>query len=266
MKHLRTVMGVPMSIDIRSSGAPSATQPGEEESAAGAAFAILEAAEARFSPFRADSEVSRVNRGEVRLKEYSAPLRDVLAIASAAHRASGGAFTTLDPDGHLDLNGVVKGWAASRASAALRASGFPNHCLNAGGDIAASGRPAPGERWHVGVRTPDDPHRMLTVLAIVDAAVATSGAYERGEHIIDGRTGMPARALRSVTVLAGDLTSADVLATAVYALGVAGVSWARHHGALGVLAVDAENRIHAAGNLPIAAPGVPFSEEPVEAE
>jgi thiamine biosynthesis lipoprotein len=58
-----------------------------------------------------------------------------------------------------------------------------------------------------------------------DLAVATSGAYERGDHIVDGRTGMPARGLLSLTVAGPSLTMADAYATAGFAMSTAGTSW-----------------------------------------
>ncbi|MCF4119808.1 FAD:protein FMN transferase [Antribacter sp. KLBMP9083] len=70
-----------------------------------------------------------------------------------------------------------------------------------------------------------------------DGAVATSGTSERGRHLWDGRTGRPAAGLTALTVVAADLVTADVLATAAFALGEPGVEWAVHQGAAWALAV-----------------------------
>lgn len=254
MRHLETVMGVPMSLDLRL-GEDAA---GDERSRArvavaiAAAFAELRDADARFSRHRTDSEVARFNRGDLRPGDVSAGFSEVIAIAENACRASAGAFTMHAPDGSLDLNGVVKGWAAARAAGRIRERGFGDFCLNAGGDVVVAGAPNPGEHWQIGVRSPFDPRRMLAVLAPGEAAVATSGAYERGQHVIDGRTGRPATGLLSATVIAADLTTADVLATAVFALGLDGVAWAVQRGARGVLAVDLAGRMLTAGELSLA--------------
>jgi thiamine biosynthesis lipoprotein len=157
-------------------------------------------------------------------------------------------------DGRLDLDGVVKGWAAARAVETLERAGVHNFCLNAGGDVAVAGSPEPPAPWNVGVRSPGDPAQMLAVLAVADAAVATSGAYERGQHIVDGRTGETARGLTSATVVAGDLTTADVLATAVFARGLDGPDWARAHGARGVLALTDDGALVIDGDLTFACP------------
>lgn len=239
-------MGIPMSIDIRDEG--------EHSGEAQAAFAVLHQADARFSTYLADSEVSAANRREIPESEYSDDLREVIRIGDDAGRASAGAFRIRTPDGTLALDGVVKGWAAARAAEVLRAGGLRDYCLNAGGDVIVSGSPDGNGPWNVGVRSPSDPTAMLAVLAVVDGAVATSGSYERGSHIVDGRTGGPARGLVSATVVADELTRADVLATAVFALGPAGVGWALDQGARGVLALADDGTILGEGALAFARP------------
>ncbi|KQV05018.1 hypothetical protein ASC63_14455 [Leifsonia sp. Root112D2] len=240
-------MGIPMSIDIRDAG--------DHHRVAAQAFSVLWDADRRFSTYRQDSEVSAANRGGLTVDEYSAELREVIRIGEDAAAASGGAFRIRTPGGALDLDGVVKGWAAARAAGVLVAEGLHEFCLNAGGDVVVSGSPGGTARWNVGVRSPHDPAAMLAVLAVTDAAVATSGAYERGAHIVDGRTGLPAAGLISATVVADDLITADVLATAVFALGATGVEWALEHGARGVLGLSDGDKVLTAGVLTFAKPG-----------
>jgi thiamine biosynthesis lipoprotein len=246
MRFVETVMGIPMSIDIRDErdAAPAAQR----------AFRVLREADARFSAYRPDSELSRANLRGSDGHERSADFREVVAIGRAAERATGGAFRIRRPDGTWDLDGVVKGWAAARAARELDAAGFSDYCLNAGGDVVVSGSPGEERPWSVGIRSPKRAADVLAVLAVTDGAVATSGAYERGAHIVDGRDGSPARSLLSATVVADDLTTADVLATAVFALGPEGVEWALSAGARGVLAVDASGRLLGAGELRFAQP------------
>ncbi|ANF32204.1 hypothetical protein A0130_11430 [Leifsonia xyli] len=244
MRFLETVMGIPMSIDIRDDvdAAPAADR----------AFAVLREADARFSTYRPDSEVSRANAAAGATADPSADFREVVAIGERAVRASGGAFRIRRPDGTWDLDGVVKGWAAARAARVLDAADVRDYCLNAGGDVVVSGSPGEGRPWSVGIRSPHRPADMLAVLAVSDAAVATSGLYERGPHIVDGRDGSIAAGLLSATVVADDLTTADVLATAVFALGPDGLRWAIDHGARGVLAMDASARVLGVGDLTFA--------------
>ncbi len=254
MRFVQTVMGIPMSIDIRgggASGSGAADARGWADAAA-AAFAVMTEADARFSSYRDDSELSRVNRGLIDESAYSGDLREVIEIGERFRVASGGAFTVRTPDGALDTDGVVKGWAAARAAGVLRSRGVTDFCLNAGGDVVVGGSPGGGAAWNVGIRSPADPAQLWAVLSVTDCGVATSGAYERGSHILDGRTGLPATGLASATVLADDLTTADVLATAVFALGPDGVPWAVGHGARGVLALTDAGSPLAAGEVPFA--------------
>ena len=246
MRFLETVMGIPMSIDIRDEvdAAPAAER----------AFAVLRDADRRFSPYLPDSEVSLANASGDHGIDHSADFREVVSIGEAAARASGGAFRIRRPDGTWDLDGVVKGWAAARAADVLTSAGLRAFCVNAGGDVAVSGSPGEGRPWSVGIRSPHDPEAVVAVLAVTAGGVATSGAYERGTHIVDGRDGSVPRSLVSATVVADDLTTADVLATAVFALGPDGVPWALSAGARGVLAVDAAGRLLGAGQLAFAQP------------
>ncbi|MEV8213598.1 FAD:protein FMN transferase [Leifsonia sp. NPDC077715] len=246
MRFVETVMGIPMSIDIRDD--VDAAPPAER------AFAVLRDADARFSTYRPDSEVSRANAAAGAISEPSADLREVIALGEEVARASDGAFRIRRPDGTWDLDGVVKGWAAARAARVLDAEGIRDYCLNAGGDVVVSGSPGDGRPWSVGIRSPHAPADMLAVLAVTGAGVATSGLYERGPHIVDGRDGSIPSGLLSATVVADDLATADVLATAVFVLGAAGLRWALEHGARGVLALDASGRLLGVGDLDFAPP------------
>ena len=94
--------------------------------------------------------------------------------------------------------------------------------INAGGDVVAFGEPQPGRPWRIGVRDPRSAGGLLTVVEL-DAAVATSGVYERGHHILDPRTGLPARGLLSASVTGPELALADALATGLFASGGLGL-------------------------------------------
>jgi thiamine biosynthesis lipoprotein len=109
-----------------------------------------------------------------------------------------------------------------------------------------------GGPWRVGVRHPEDAGRLCTVLEVADGAVATSARYERGDHIVDGRTGRPATGLLAVTVVAPTLTEADTVATAAFAMGADGVEWAAARDGCEVFAVDAGRRVLRTAGLPVA--------------
>jgi thiamine biosynthesis lipoprotein len=230
-------MGFPVSLRV--------DDPDVPEEAADAVFRWLREVDARFSPFRDDSEVSRLERGEV--ARVSADLGEVLDLCEAYRVATGGAFDVRLPGRGLDPSAVVKGWSVQRAAGLLRAAGARRFCFNAGGDVVVAGGP-----WRVGVRHPEDAGRLCTVLEVADGAVATSARYERGDHIVDGRTGRPATGLLAVTVVAPTLTEADTVATAAFAMGADGVEWAAAREGCEVFAVDAGRRVLRTAGLPVA--------------
>ncbi|GAA1869159.1 FAD:protein FMN transferase [Myceligenerans crystallogenes] len=245
-------MGIPMSLHLPEHRGPAASDPGAARAAADAGFAVLRAAEARFSRWIPASELSRLRSLGARTGagtriEGATPspqMCEVLEIGRWAHEASGGAFDLTGPDGLLDTDGVVKGWAAQRAAEAVLSAGVTDLCLNAGGDVVVHGEPEPGRPWTVAIRHPADPRRVVATVSLTDGALATSGTGERGAHIWDGRTGRPAaHALGSVTVVASGLTTADVLATAAFALGPQGADWAVAHGASWALALAPDGSV-----------------------
>ncbi|MER6961915.1 FAD:protein FMN transferase [Streptomyces sp. NPDC000618] len=218
------------------------------DEAGDAVFAWLREVDARFSPFKADSEVSRYGRGELSADELSADLVEVLDICERYRAATGGAFDVRLPGRGLDPCAVVKGWSVQRAAELLTGAGIGRFCLNAGGDVVVSGGP-----WRVGVRHPEIADKLCTVLDLTDGAVATSARYERGDHILDGRTGRPATGLDSLTVVAPTLTEADTVATAAFALGAEGVEWAAARDGCEVYAVLPGGRVLRTGGFPTAA-------------
>ena len=188
-----------------------------------------------FSTWRDDSEIVRIARGALDIADASPEVPAVLALCEALRRRSRGAFdiafasAAAGPPraGHcaIDPTGLVKGWAVDRAGELLDAHGASNFAINAGGDVLVRGVPEPGASWRVGIQHPWERDKTAEVVAVSDCAVATSGDYERGDHVIDARTGLPASALASVTVIASELASADGYATAALALGREGMEW-----------------------------------------
>jgi thiamine biosynthesis lipoprotein len=219
--------------------------------AARAVAAELDRLEALFSTFRADSEVSRVNRGELHLLDCSSEVVDVLDACTWLEHASGGAFTAHRPDraGAIDPAGFVKGWATERASRLLGDAGLVDWYLSVGGDLQAHGRPAGAERWVFGVADPLHPGEVVATLAVEDGAVATSGTAARGHHLWDGRTGAPATGLASLTVTGPHLAWADALATTGFAMGTDGVAWVARFDGYHAVAVDLDGRLVADDEL-----------------
>jgi len=200
-------------------------------------FAFFQRVDDLFSTWRDDTEIMRLARGELALDAADPAVREVLALCEHMRLESGGAFDIAagaHPDAParpglapLDPSGLVKGWAVARAGDRLLAAGSRSWSINGGGDVLTHGRPAPDvDTWRVGIQHPYVRDRVAAVLAVNDAAIATSGRYERGDHVLDPRTGRPATGLASVTVVGSDLAVADAYATAVVVLGAdAGMRW-----------------------------------------
>ncbi|WP_369250053.1 FAD:protein FMN transferase [Streptomyces sp. R41] len=239
MRRVEHVMGFPVSLRIDDELVDDET--------ADPVFAWLREVDARFSPFLADSEVSRLDRGELEPDELSRDLVEVLGLCEEYRVASHGAFDVRLHGRGLDPCAVVKGWSVQRAAELLAARGVRRFCLNAGGDVVTYGGP-----WRVGVRHPELADRLCAVLEITDGAVATSARYERGDHILDGRTGRAATGLLSVTVVAPSLTEADATATAAFAMGAEGVEWAAAREGCEVFAVDAGRGVLRTAGFPVA--------------
>ena len=158
----------------------------------------------------------------------------------------------------INLGGIAKGYAVDRATAILRAAGFNDSIVQAGGDLMLSGSKS-GKPWQAGIRDPraerDSP---FAAASVINHAFSTAGDYERFfivdgkryHHIIDPRTGYPATAARSVTIYAPDATTADGLDDAVLIMGpVRGLKLVESLPDVGAVIVDKDNRVHVSRRL-----------------
>jgi FAD:protein FMN transferase len=212
-------------------------------------FAWFAQVDRLFSTWRPDSEISRLGAGDLTLDQVNPDVREVLGLCAWVQELSFGAFDIrvgADPRvapreglGPIDPSGLVKGWALGRAGRLLRAEGVANFAINAGGDVVTAGHARPGQRWRVGIQHPWERDKVAAVIGVSDLGVATSGRYERGDHIIDPRTGSPATGLMSVTVISGDSALADAYATAALVLGEDGPAWlSERQGVAGMVISD----------------------------
>jgi thiamine biosynthesis lipoprotein len=152
---------------------------------------------------------------------------------------------------YVDLGGIAKGYAVDRGIALLRARGFTEMLVNAGGDTRLVGD-RHGKPWVIGIRNPDGGDRPAAVLPLENVAVSTSGDYERFfdeggtryHHIIDPKTGDSARAVRSVTIIGDNATWTDALSTTVFVLGAEkGLALVNRLGNVDAVIVDREGRL-----------------------
>jgi thiamine biosynthesis lipoprotein len=156
------------------------------------------------------------------------------------------------PGMRLGLGGIAKGYAVDRGASVLRAAGFQDFMVQAGGDLFVAGSKGP-QSWMVGVRDPrGGPRDIIARMPIKDHAFSTAGDYERSfvlegkryHHIIDPKTGWPATASREVTIYAPTAFLADALDDAVFILGPKkGLALVESIPDCGALIVDAENQV-----------------------
>jgi thiamine biosynthesis lipoprotein len=216
--HAEDVMGTVMTFDVR--GQPSTAARAAIE----AAVAWLHWVDATFSTYRPDSEISRLDRGELTEDDCHPEVRHILALCEQLRNLTNGFFDARAA-GRLDPTGVVKGWSIERASQMLTAAGCPDHLIDGGGDVRLHGQAGPDTVWRVGVVHPLRLDAYCAALHLDHGAVATSGTYQRGFHVIDPQRGRPATDLAAVTVIGTDLTLTDAYATAALAMGAAALAW-----------------------------------------
>lgn len=188
------------------------------------------------------------------------PAADALVAAIAAHprmadlTISGTTVSSRNRAVQLDLGGYAKGYALDRAAALLRERGINNALINIGGNLMALG--SKGEHpWRVGIQHPREP-RPLASLPLRDGeAIGTSGDYQRffeldGErycHLLDPRSGMPARGTQAVTLLVTPRPHAGTLSDAAskpaYLAGERWREYTRRFGIEHALRVDDQGRI-----------------------
>ena len=217
-RHAEPVMGTVVSFDVR----PQGLAYRRSHEAIGEACRLLHDADDVFSLYRPDTPLARLRRGELSLADCPGPVAEVRELCRLTRELTGGWFDPWAMPGGFDPTGLVKGWAAERAARHLQVAGIGAGMVNAAGDISLFGAPEAGEPWRIAVRSPQAPDRMLCAVEAT-GAVATSGAYERGEHILDPRTGRPAGGAVSATVCGPRLAIADALATGLIAAGDAGL-------------------------------------------
>lgn len=214
VRAVADVMGMPVSVHIVDACA--------SEDDADAVFAHLRHIDRVFSTYRQDSETERISRGELSQADSSDEMRTVIALCEQTRLETGGYFDA-HCRGRFDPSGIVKGYAVRQAAKILRQRGFRDFFVEAGGDIQTSGCNSRGEPWRVGIRNPFDTSGLFNVVRLSGEAIATSGTYERGEHIYDPVHRRPANAVASLSVIAPDIYNADRFATAAFAMGESGI-------------------------------------------
>jgi thiamine biosynthesis lipoprotein len=221
--------------------------------AASAAFDDAQRLERLLSAFRADSELSRLNRlagfGPV---TTNPELVDLLEEAERIARLSHGAFNVAAQPGRrigidsllvdrarstveyrapatrIDLGAIGKGYAIDRAIGVLQRHGITDALVNFGSTAYGLGG-APGREterettagWRMAIRHPHDLNQTMGTVLLKNGALSTSGGYEQPGHLIDPRSGRVATGMLSASVIAPTAAASDAWSTAAFVLGPA---------------------------------------------
>lgn len=158
----------------------------------------------------------------------------------------------------LDLGGAAKGYAVDKAVERLKKLGIDAGIVNAGGDLRVFGKKPDGKPWSIGIQDPQYSDRIIGSIQLTDMALVTSGDYERYiiydgikyHHILDPKTGWPARGCKSVSVAYSKAFDADILSTAIFVMGPEeGMRLLESLPGVEGMIIDTSGRIHVSSGL-----------------
>lgn len=190
----------------------------------------------KFSPYKETSEISAVNRGDIKDEEQSRDMKLIFALSEETKKLTHGYFDIVARDGSYDPSGIVKGWAILNASNILKKRGVNNFYIEAGGDIQVIGINREGKKWSVGIENPfsakiageakNGSQEIVKNVYLKDEGVATSGTYIRGQHIYNPKNKEgKIDDIVSLTVIGPNVYEADRFATAAFAMGIDGINF-----------------------------------------
>ncbi len=211
-------MGMPITVEI--------VNLPEVEGVFDSVFDFFWKVDQKFSTYKSDSEISRINRGELDWENISPEMKEVFELSDRTKKETNGYFDILTPQKIFDPSGLVKGWAINRAADMMRNLGCRNFYINAGGDVQTSGSNAEGRPWSVGIRNPFNNSEIIKAVFISGEGVATSGTYVRGQHIYNPLNPRePITEIASLSVIGPNIYEADRFATAAFAMGKEGINF-----------------------------------------
>jgi thiamine biosynthesis lipoprotein len=158
----------------------------------------------------------------------------------------------------IGFGGIGKGYAAERAKKVMQDAGIKNGIVNAAGDLTTWGFQPDGRPWTIGIAHPDAADQPFSVLEISNAAVATSGNYEKFvmiggkkySHTIDPKTGLPVSGIKSVTIVSTNAEIADAMATPVMVMGIeVGLDLINQMAQIACIIIDDHDRLYASKNI-----------------
>jgi thiamine biosynthesis lipoprotein len=225
MRKVEQIMGMPISVDILFC---------DDEKVFDSVYEYFTHIDQHFSPYKKDSELSRYQRKELPDKELSQEFKNVIKACKEAEIMTDGYFSA-NYSAVFDPSGYVKGYAIAEAGKLIQEQGYKTYCIGAGGDILA--RSESEKIWNIGLQDPHNKQNILNTISEKNIAVATSGTYERGDHIYNPKTQEPAVKFLSVSVVGPDIITADILATAIFSGGAEDLAEKRSYKVFAIKAI-----------------------------
>lgn len=218
MKQIQIIMGTPVAVEIVDK---EAKQELFDE-----VFSYFKYVDQKFSTYKEDSEITKINKGQIGKEEMSEDMKKVLELSEETKKLTKGYFDIVTPGGDYDTSGMVKGWSIWEASNILKSKGVKNFYVEAGGDIQVFGMNEGGKPWCIGIQNPFNKKREVIkkVYLSNNEGIATSGNYVRGAHIYNPKDKEDKlEDVVSITVIGPNIFEADRYATASYAMGKDGI-------------------------------------------
>lgn len=223
MRQSRLAMGMPATVEI-----VDRTRTPElfDE-----VFAYFERLNEKFSTYKENSEMSKINKGQIKNEEQSDEMKLIFGLSVETKKITGGYFDIVGRNGKYDPSGIVKGWAIMNAANILKRRGIKNFCINVGGDIQVGGKNNRGNAWRIGIENPfhagsANKESVKTIYLEKDEGIATSGNYLRGQHIYNPKNKTETiDDIISLTVIGSNAYEADRFATAAFAMGKDGINF-----------------------------------------
>lgn len=185
-------------------------------------FSYFHYIDKKFSTYKKDSEISQINRGELKEWDYSVDMKKILKLSEETKKETDG-FFDINFNGILDPSGLVKGYAVFSGAEILKKKGFRDYFVEIAGDIQVEGKNERKDNWKVGIQNPFNLDEIIKVVRLSNKGIATSGNYIRGTHIYNPKEKRFAEEIAGITIIGPNVYEADRFATAVFAMGEEGI-------------------------------------------
>jgi len=213
MKRQTVSMGMPVTINVIDK---KVTDEDINE-----VFAYFHYIDSKFSTYKKNSEISQINRREIREKDFSLDMKKIIALCEQTKKETNG-FFDINNNGFLDPSGIVKGYAINQGANILKNKGYKNIYVEIAGDIQVYGKDQNGQSWKIGIQNPFHLNEIVKVVNLSNKGIATSGTYLRGNHIYNPKSKIKNEDFVSVSIIGPNVYEADRFATAIFAMGEKG--------------------------------------------